>query len=151
MNIRPSAAGLPKTDDKLFTAIAATGDDGLSSFLAPDSAESFAALTIAKLTAAQSDDTAAAARLEAQAAQLKRAREDFDAVKAVAEDFADLYRNEQTRADKAERQLKEAREIIEHLYNLRPNGWLSAQWGDRIRAWQKANAAPTTEDDHGND
>ena len=54
MNTHPKASELPRADDKLFAAIAATGDAGLAhDFAVP----------------AQSDDAAATARTEAQGAQ----------------------------------------------------------------------------------
>ena len=67
MNSHPKVSELPRADDKLVAAIAATGDAGLAhDFAVPND---YAQPPLTKLTAAQSDDAAATARTEAQGAQ----------------------------------------------------------------------------------
>ena len=101
MSIRPSASDLPRVDDKLFTAIAATNDPGLgedtalallldgkrraeAALAAADggspataSDDDYAQRALAQLTAMQTDDEASTARTEAQA---KQAEEDMKAL-----------------------------------------------------------------------
>lgn len=62
MNSHPKVSELPRADDKLFTAIAATGDSGLSD-------DDYAQHTLVRLAASREDDAAATERQDAQAKQ----------------------------------------------------------------------------------